>query len=225
MDKALQHPTILGLIALAAAIYGIEVTSGADFGADFGLVPAEIIQAGKAAIGGNASTSTLSKLITSITSLFLHGSPQHLLMNSVFLWLFGSIVSQHLGKWWALGCFIVCGIGGSAMHAYLNWDSEIPCIGASGSVSGLEGIYLGLILQWTLPWPEAWPLAKPIPPMQLGAFAVMGIAMDLYGIQQQGSRVAFGAHVGGFVTGIIIAGVITHCVPTLKSWQKSKWHG
>ena len=224
MQKALQHPTILGLIVLAVAIYAGETATGHSLSVAYGLVPKELIQAWLSLLGGDYGLSTISELLTTISALFLHGSPQHVLMNCVFLWLFGSIVSQHLGKWWAFACFFVCGVGGFALHAYMNRDSAIPCIGASGSVSGLEGIYFGLILQWKLPWPEAWPLAHPIPPMQLGVFALMGIGFDLYGIHQQATGIAFAAHIGGFVTGLVIAGIITHSVTTPQRWKSSAWY-
>ena len=89
-----------------------------------------------------------------MTALFLHGSPAHLVMNMVFLWMFGSQISQYLGRWWALGTFFVCGIGGFVLHVILNRESDIPCIGASGAVTGFEGIYFGLIMQWQLSWPK-----------------------------------------------------------------------
>lgn len=224
MHRALEHPTILAIIVLAFAIYLGETAARQDWAVEYGVIPTELIAACSSLMGGDSSTSTVSELLTTVSALFLHGSPQHVLMNCVFLWLFGSIVSQHLGKWWALGCFLVCGVGGFALHAYMNRDSAIPCIGASGSVSGMEGIYLGMILQWTLPWPNAWPLAHPIPPMQLAAFALLGIGLDLYGIHQQATGIAFAAHIGGFVTGLIIAGIITHCVPTAGKWKTSKWY-
>ena len=224
MQQALRHPTILAVIGLATAVFVRENTSGVSFASDHGVIPVNVIDAWSSLIAGDVGTSTLAALFTTISGLFLHGSPQHILMNSVFLWLFGSLVSEHLGKWWALACFFVCGIGGFALHIFMNKASTIPCIGASGAVAGLEGVFCGLILQWRLPWPDVWPLARPIPPMQLAAFAVIGIGFDLYGIQQQAPRIAFAAHVGGFLTGLLISGIITQCVSSARSWKNSRWY-
>ena len=170
---------------------------------------------------GDAEPSTLRVLLTMVSGLFLHGGPAHLIMNMVFLWMFGSLVSQYLGRWWALGSFFVCGIAGFVVHVMLNRDSAIPCIGASGAVTGFEGMYLALALQWRLSWADVWPLSRPVPPEQLGLFAIVGLGADLWGLTQQDQGIAFGAHIGGFVMGLILAGTITQLYPSLQRWEDS----
>ncbi|MEO2015946.1 MAG: rhomboid family intramembrane serine protease [Fuerstiella sp.] len=216
-----QHPTIFGIICVAAAVFVLQVSGAYSTMLEYSVIPLEVEHAWTALLNGDAGTSTLRVLLTMVTGLFLHGGPPHLIMNMVFLWMFGSLTSQYLGKWWALGLFFVCGVGGFVLHVVLNQGSSIPCIGASGAVTGFEGIYLGLALQWRLSWPDVWPLARPVPPMQLGLFAIAGIGMDLWGLTQQGQDVAFGAHIGGFVTGLIIAGTITQFYPSLQRWEQS----
>ncbi len=216
-----QHPTIFGIICVAAAVFVLQVSGAYSTMLEYSVIPLEVEHAWTALLNGDAGTSTLRVLLTMVTGLFLHGGPPHLIMNMVFLWMFGSLTSQYLGKWWALGLFFVCGVGGFVLHVVLNQGSSIPCIGASGAVMGFEGIYLGLALQWRLSWPDVWPLARPVPPMQLGLFAIAGIGMDLWGLTQQGQDVAFGAHIGGFVTGLIIAGTITQFYPSLQRWEQS----
>ena len=96
----------------------------------------------------------------------------------------------------------------------LNQHSDIPIIGASGAVCGLEGVYLTLALRWPLRWPDVWPIAHPIPPLQLGLFAALGAALDIYSLTSGAERIAYGAHVGGFLSGLVIATVITQIFPT-----------
>jgi membrane associated rhomboid family serine protease len=96
-----------------------------------------------------------------------------------------------------------------------------PIIGASGAICGFEGIYFGLILRWQLPWPEVWPLAYAVPPIQLGAFAVLGFLMDTYFLANHGKGIAYGAHAGGFVSGLLIAALITTIYPTLGSYERA----
>lgn len=218
-----EHPTIFGIIAFATVVFVLEGAGLLGHHAEYGIVPLHVEQAWNSLLHGDFSLPTLGVLLTTVSGLFLHGGPMHLLMNMVFLWMFGSLTSQLLGKWWALAGFFLCGIGGSILHILLNRGSEIPCIGASGAVSGFEGIYLGLALRWQLDWPDVWPLARPIPPGQLALFAVIGIAFDFMGLAQQGQGIAFGAHIGGFGTGLAIACIITQICPSRHQWNASGW--
>lgn len=214
---------MIGLIGVTAAIFLLDMSGPQTIAAEYGVMPLRIAQAWTAMLSGNAERETAHVLLTTVTGLFVHSGPPHLIMNMVFLWMFGSLSSQYLGKWWALGSFFVCGIGGFVLHVMLNRDSEIPCIGASGAVMGFEGIYLGLALRWRLSWPDVWPLARPIPPHELGLFAVVGVGADLWGLSQNSQGIAYAAHIGGFVTGLIIAAAITQFYPSSHSWERSRW--
>jgi membrane associated rhomboid family serine protease len=108
------------------------------------------------------------------------------------------------------------------VQAWLNSDSPIPILGASGAVCGFEGVYLGLALRWQLPDPDVWPLAFPVPPLQLGAFAVLGFVGDMYFLANQGQGVAYGAHVGGFLSGLAIAAMITTVYPSLHDYERAR---
>ncbi len=218
-----RHPTIFGIICVAAAIFLLDASDAHSAHMEYGVIPLKVGQAWTALLNGDVGISTLRVLLTMVTGLFLHGGPAHLIMNLVFLWMFGSLTSQYLGRWWALGSFFVCGIGGFVLHVVFNQESAIPCIGASGAVTGFEGIYLGLALRWQMSWPDVWPLARPVPPYELGLFAVVGIGLDLWGLTQFDQGVAFAAHIGGFVTGLIIAGTITQFYPSSQRWEKSSW--
>jgi membrane associated rhomboid family serine protease len=218
-----EHPTIFAIIALAAIVFVLDTSGQLNNHPEYGVVPLHVEQAWTSLIHGTIDAARLGVLLTTVTSLFMHGDLTHLLMNSVFLWMFGSLVSQHLGKWWALAAFFFCGAGGAVLHILLNRGSEIPCIGASGAVSGFEGIYLGLALRWRLDWPDVWPLARPIPPSQLCLFAAIGIGFDFMGLATQGQGIAFGAHIGGFATGLAVAAILTQIYPSLQRWKSSGW--
>jgi membrane associated rhomboid family serine protease len=71
------------------------------------------------------------------------------------------------------------------------------------------GAYLGLATRFRLPDPHVWPLARPIPPSHLAFFGGIYIAMDYFAIFGGSTElIAFGAHVGGFTTGLLIAGLL-----------------
>jgi membrane associated rhomboid family serine protease len=217
-----RHLTILGIIAVAAIVFAVETAQDSRFAENHGVVPSIIVPAARAIAGGDLSISTVRPLLRLFTALFLHGDIEHLLLNMVFLWAFGYLTSQLLGQWRALAVFVFCGVCGNIAQISLNPESPIPIIGASGAVCGFEGVYFGLALRWQLPWPDVWPLAHPIPPLQLGAFALVGFLVDVYFLANQGQRIAYGAHAGGFVSGVAIAAVVTSMYPDHADYRRPK---
>jgi membrane associated rhomboid family serine protease len=218
---ALRHFTILAIIAVAGIIFVFEQSRGTSFSIDYGAVPIVIRQAWDDLIAGSAGWPVFGELSRLFTALFLHGDVEHLIYNMVFLWTFGSLASEHLGRWCALALFVVCGACGNVLQVLLNAQSPLPIIGASGAICGFQGVYLGLALRWRLPWAEVWPLAYPVPPAQLGIFAVVGFLFDLYSLMNHSQPIAYGAHLGGFLSGLTIAALVTQFFPTTAAYQKS----
>lgn len=221
---ARRHATIVGIIALSAAVYAVQVFADDAVIERLGLVPAEIAGAWQSLLAGEAPLASLPTWSTMLTCAFVHGGVEHLLLNMVFLWAFGVLASEHLSAALALAVFVLTAICGSAMHVLLNPGSDVPTIGASGAVCGFEGLYLGLALRWELDWPDVWPLAHPIPPLQLAAFGVLGFGFDVYGVMNHAVGIAFGGHIGGFVSGFVIAGALTAVYPSGASLARS-WMG
>jgi membrane associated rhomboid family serine protease len=140
------------------------------------------------------------------TSMFLHGGLMHLLGNMLFLYIFGDNVEDAFGHVGYLLFYIVCGIGSGLVHVLFNLHSTLPAIGASGAISGVMGAY-------ALFFPRAKVLMLffifliPIP-----AVLVLGywfVLQFLAGIGQLGASnaggVAFWAHIGGFLIGLVVA--------------------
>lgn len=216
-----RHRTIIAIIALAVLVFLAEQAQHTTlFAESWGAVPLAIRQAFDAVRHGELSATAARDLSRLVTALFLHGDFEHILYNMVFLWAFGYLTSEYLGEWWALGVFLSTGICGNVVQVSLNPNSMIPAIGASGAVCGFEGVYLGLALRWQLPWPDVWPLAHPIPPFQLAAFAVIGFVADAYFLMNHAQHIAYGAHVGGFLSGLVIALVVTTVWPTREGFRR-----
>jgi len=76
---------------------------------------------------------------TLFTSMFLHSGFWHILGNMWFLWMFGVRVENAFTKWLFLPVYVVCGLGGDGLHWLLNQHSPVPCVGASGAISGIAG--------------------------------------------------------------------------------------
>jgi membrane associated rhomboid family serine protease len=216
-----RHATIIAVILVAACVFALEQARGSDFAQTAGAIPVLIAEATRQLLNGNLTLAVGRQLSRLLTAIFLHGGPEHLVYNMVFLWTFGFLVSQTLGQWWALAILVLCGIAGNILQVFLNLDSPVPIIGASGAISGLGGTYLGFALRWPLPWPDIWPIAHPIPPLQLGAFAVIGFIGDVYLLASQAQhQIAYGAHIGGFLCGFAVATVITTVYPTSKRFER-----
>jgi membrane associated rhomboid family serine protease len=144
-----------------------------------------------------------------LTSMFLHGSWLHLLGNMWFLWIFGNNIEDSMGRARFVVFYLLCGVAAALAQVFLDASSAIPMVGASGAISGVMGAYLilyprvrvyavvpiGFIpLSIALP---AWTMLLYWFGMQFlgGVAGVMG---------EEGGGVAFGAHLGGFVAGMVL---------------------
>ncbi|MCI0333861.1 MAG: rhomboid family intramembrane serine protease [Planctomycetes bacterium] len=216
-----RHLSVCGIIGLAAIVFAYELVGRTSLAPGWGTIPTHARAAFNGLLAGELTRESIQTFATLVTSMFLHGSPEHILFNMVFLWTFGVLTSDLLGQWRMLAIFILCGIGGAIVHTVLNPDSSAPMVGASGAICGLEGIYLGLALRWQLPFADVWPLAHPVPPMQLGAFAVIGFVGDMVLLATHDEQIAYGAHLGGLLTGITIAAAITTIYPTISGYNRA----
>ena len=165
-------------------------------------------------IPGRVSIMDPTTLLPFITSMFLHGSFFHLASNMLFLWVFGDNIEGYYGKVRYLIIFLVSGMVGSLLQFALNPGSTIPMLGASGAISGILGAYyishphskvktlLPIFLFLTVV-----EIPAVIYLFYWFAIQVFSGLWGLGGIQNETGGVAFFAHIGGFVTGIILAKV------------------
>ena len=144
---------------------------------------------------------------TVFTSMFLHGGWMHLIGNMLYLWIFGNNIEDAMGHVRYVLFYLFCGIVAVYTHAIPNAASEIPMIGASGAISGVLGAYLLL-------YPRAKilvgiPLGFILHTMRLSAMWVLGLWFGMQIISSLltppgQAGVAFGAHIGGFVAGMVL---------------------
>ncbi len=147
----------------------------------------------------------LPEEITFISYAFLHADWLHLGTNMLFLWIFGDNIEDALGHFRYLLFYIICAILAGLAHYYMNIDSNGPLIGASGAVAGVMGAYVLLF-----PFARLWVIAKIVIPIPLAipAFWMLGVWILIqlfYAFVASDGTVAWWAHVGGFVAGIIFA--------------------
>jgi membrane associated rhomboid family serine protease len=145
-----------------------------------------------------------------VTSMFLHGSWMHLIGNMWFLWLFGNNVEDSTGRARFLVFYLVCGLAAAFAQILTDPRSGIPMVGASGAISGVMGAYLLLyphVRVFTLV-PVGFFMTNVALPAWVMLLYWLGIqvlsgVMDIF--SQVGGGVAFWAHIGGFVAGVVLA--------------------
>jgi membrane associated rhomboid family serine protease len=167
-----------------------------------GLVPAVLF--GTAELP--AEIRTVPAVMTPITSMFLHGGFLHLAGNMLYLWVFGDNIEDRMGRGRFLLFYVICGIAAALAQALPAMGSTIPMIGASGAVSGVLGAYL--LLYPRTPVLVAIPLLVVLYTFHMPALIVLGIwfaGQLLSSLAQAGEAgIAFRAHVGGFVAGLLL---------------------
>jgi membrane associated rhomboid family serine protease len=148
-----------------------------------------------------------------LTSMFMHGGFWHLAGNMLYLWIFGNNVEDAMGHVRYFLFYVLCGVAAVFAFVLPNPVSEMPMVGASGAISGVLGGYLllyprarvllglplGFIIVGFGRFPAIWVLA---------AWFVMQLVMGGLSAVQSNSEsqggIAFGAHIGGFIAGLVL---------------------
>jgi membrane associated rhomboid family serine protease len=203
---------VIACIAAFAYRLGAE-SNGGEAGVDdlfrtYGLVPDELV-------GAWASGRSLGgEVLAVFTSMFLHVNLVHLVGNLVYLWIFGNNIEDRLGRPGFVLFYLVGGIAAAFAQIAIDPNSTVPMVGASGAISAVLGAYLVL-----------FPGARILSLVFLGFFyqlinvpaiIVLGFWFILQLIDGIGSLglagaeggVAFFAHIGGFVAGLVVGVLI-----------------
>jgi membrane associated rhomboid family serine protease len=148
--------------------------------------------------------------LTAFTSMFLHGGWDHILGNMLFLGVFGIHVERSMGALRYLAFYLVCGLGANALEIATSAGSNVPGLGASGAIAGVLAGYLLLYssshIDVLLPLGAlAWPARVPAW-LFIGGWFLYQLALSVvsFGDVGAGGGVAYSAHVGGFITGVVL---------------------
>jgi len=212
-------------IAVFLLLQGAGGPSGEDFTYGYSAVPFEItngvdlvepeqitVDGTPVAIPQEPGPSPI--WLTLLTSMFMHGGWLHIGGNLLFLWIFGDNVEHRIGHIPYLAFYLVAGLVASLAQILVQTDSIIPTLGASGAISGVMGAYLVMfptnrVTVLMLRFPMRVPAIVAIGLWAafqfvngIGAFAVT---------EETGGGVAYMAHIGGFVAGVV-AGFVFRAV-------------
>jgi membrane associated rhomboid family serine protease len=197
----------IAFIVLCVLVFLWQLSFGAQGGERIvyalGVVPAVLLGQGQLP----PDLSLVSPWMTIFTSMFMHGGWMHLIGNMLYLWIFGDNVEDAMGHGRFVVFYLLCGIAAVLAQALPDPSSTVPMIGASGAISGVLGAYLLL-------YPHARvlvviPLGFYFHPMRIPAGLVLvlwfGLQLLSSAMAQPGQGgVAFRAHIGGFVAGMIL---------------------
>lgn len=149
-----------------------------------------------------------SVYITLLTSMFMHGGWAHLLGNMLFLWIFGDNVEDFLGHVRYVFYYLTCGVLASLAHVAVTvvfrQDTRIPCLGASGAISGVLGGYLLLYPQKRVTV-ILFRILTDVPAyVAIGIWFLFQLINSLGALGGESGGVAYGAHIGGFIAGLVL---------------------
>jgi hypothetical protein len=206
-SKRFPIVTIL-LILGSALVFLFELSLGKGlehFIAMFGLTPAQIqIDVER--------HSYVRVVVPFFTSIFLHGGWLHLIGNMLYLWIFGDNVEDKMGHGRFFLFYIMCGLGASLLHCYVNPASPVPTIGASGAIAGVLGSYFLLFpkskVVTLVPIFFFFTFIEIPAVVFLGFWFLMQFFSGTLSLAGQTPAhvggIAWWAHVGGFASGIIL---------------------
>ncbi len=206
-QKTQSFPIVnITFIAINICVFLYEMSLGRNlegFIQSAAFVPADFFQP------GNVVADARSVFV----SMFLHGGWMHLIGNMLYLWIFGDNIEDRLGHVKYVVFYVLCGWAATLAHGFAAMSSQVPAIGASGAIAGVLGAYLLLFPHGRVLTLVPFGLFTQI--RELPAILVLGMWFVLQffsGILSLGAReqtgVAWWAHIGGFVAGMILIKVM-----------------
>lgn len=150
------------------------------------------------------------RLLALLSSLFLHAGFAHLFGNMLFLWIYGDNVEHRLGRLRYLLAYLGAGATATLFHAAFNRDSPLPLVGASGAISGILGFYClwfprNQVRLLVFLFPFLVDVVTVPARVLLGFYVIVDNLLPFLLARADGGGVAHGAHIGGFLAGLLAA--------------------
>lgn len=183
-----------------------EIISGTDIVTQASIVTDPATGA-KVQIPGLGPTP-FSVYLTLLTSMFMHGGLMHLFGNMLYLFIFGDNIENHIGHRRYLIFYLICGLLASLAHVFttaaLGDNLMIPSLGASGAISGVLGGYLLLFPQRRVRMMLFYRIVQVPALIAIGVWFLFQIISSIGMLSGQAGGVAYGAHIGGFIAGLVL---------------------
>ena len=183
------------LIALNALVFFLELSGGDAFIQRWAFVPSRFLD------------NPLADFPTLFTSMFMHAGWVHLLGNMLYLWIFGDNVEDRLGHATFTVFYLLCGLGATFAQLAVSTGSNIPNLGASGAIAGVLGAYLLMFPRGSVNVLLGRIVTRMSALVVIGFWFLLqvfsGIGAFSASSQNEGG-VAYMAHIGGFIAGVIL---------------------
>lgn len=210
---------ILALVAAHIAWIMAPAARASEIVVNYAFIPARYSNAFLAAHGMDPGT-LWDRAIPFVSYLFLHANFTHLAINCIWLLPFGAITARRFGAPMFFLFFLVCGAAGAAVHLAFNWGSPEPVVGASAAISGLMAAGFRIISSTDAFGPQYLQGAGPVAPLapllstriltwsalSVVMFAVLGVTGLGTGMGPGAHLIAWQAHIGGYLAGLLLAG-------------------
>ena len=221
---------IYGLIVLNLAFFFAQLALGDRFTMGWSAIPYEIthgtdltatqlVRAGNEAVALPHAPGPEPIQLTLLTAMFMHGGWLHLLGNMLYLWVFGDQIEDLLGHGKFLIFYLGCGLAASFAQILVDTDSRIPTLGASGAIAGVLGAYLVKFPRNTVRMVSGFGFFHVPALVALGLWIAIQVFGHVGVVAGQSSGVAYMAHIGGFVAGIVLALVLSPGRPGKRGFR------
>lgn len=203
---------LLIAINILVYVYYQKLGQNDNFTLAYSTIPAEVLTGKDITTKSGLGITPQPVQLTLITSMFMHGGLAHLLGNMMYLWIFGDNVEDALGHVKYLFFYLLCGLLASMCHVastvVFGQNLYIPSLGASGAISGMLGAYLRLypgkdVHLWIFLFIVSVPAF-----IAVGVWFAFQVVNGLGALGgQEAGGVAYAAHIGGFVAGLLLIGI------------------
>jgi membrane associated rhomboid family serine protease len=213
----IQWVTVL-LIGVNVLVFLYQITLSESqlnqFIMTYGVVPAQIMR------GQN--------LLSLFTSMFMHGGWMHLFGNMLYLWIFGDNIEATLGKILYVGFYLAGGLAASAVHILFSLGSNVPSVGASGAIAAIMGAYVVMFpkAQVRVLVGRSARVTRVTAILFVGFWFVLQLfnGVASLGVETaQTGGVAYWAHIGGLVAGVVV-GFVVRIIPPLDDRREALVH-
>lgn len=240
-DRGLSGPAIVTwlLILINLVVFFVLQEAGQDVAFTYGwsaipaeiskgidLVDVQVIQVEGQAIEIPQAPGPSLIYLTILSAMFMHGGYMHLFGNLLYLWIFGDNVEHRFGRVAFLGFYLLSGVAATMTQVALDPSSVVPTLGASGAISGVLGAYMVLfprnrvhviVFYFIVSVPAVVVIGLWIITQFVSGFGSLVISTGSVG------GVAYGAHIGGFVAGLVLALIARLIIKEEKSNIFSKY--
>jgi len=203
------------LIAVNVLVFLLELSGGDAFIQRWAFVPSRFLE------------NPAGDFATLFTAMFMHGGWLHLLGNMLYLWIFGDNVEDRLGHALYFVFYILCGLAATFAQFAFSMNSSVPNLGASGAIAGVLGAYLIMFPRGSVNVLIGRIVTRTSALIAIGFWFLLQLFSQVSAFtasSQSEGGVAYMAHIGGFVAGVVLTYLLggnRRALPSTSSYRRS----